>query len=108
MSDPSPPPDSRRVRLWKAAESAGVTLRTILVTVAVVALAFLLGKLIFRLRAVLLLSTVSGFSAVILSPLVVALQRWRIPRRGAAVAMVTLWGVVMFIGLTVAFGYPLV
>ncbi len=108
MSDPSPPPDSRRVRLWKAAESAGVPLRTILVTVAVVALAFLLGKLIFRLRDVLLLIVVSGFIAVILNPLVVALQRWRIPRRGAAVAMVTLWGVVVFIGLTVAFGYPLV
>jgi predicted PurR-regulated permease PerM len=108
MSDPSPPPDSRRVRLWKAAESAGVPLRTILVSVAVVALAFLLGKLIFRLRDVLLLIVVSGFIAVILNPLVVALQRWRIPRRGAAVAMVTLWGVVVFIGLTVAFGYPLV
>jgi len=108
MSDPSPLPDSRRVRLWKAAESAGVPLRTILVSVAVVALAFLLGKLIFRLRDVLLLIVVSGFIAVILNPLVVALQRWRIPRRGAAVAMVTLWGVVVFIGLTVAFGYPLV
>ncbi|HEX3922799.1 MAG TPA: AI-2E family transporter [Streptosporangiaceae bacterium] len=108
MSDPSPPPDSRRVRLWRTAEAAGVPLRTILVTVAVVALAFLLGKLIFRLRDVLLLIVVAGFIAVILNPLVVALQRWRIPRRGAAVAMVTLWGVVVFFGLTVAFGYPLV
>jgi predicted PurR-regulated permease PerM len=83
-------------------------LRTILVSVLVVALAFLLGKLIFRLRDVLLLIVVAGFIAVILNPLVVALQRWRIPRRGAAVAMVTLWGVVVFFGLTVAFGYPLV
>jgi len=108
MSAPLPPPDSRRVRLWRAAESAGIPLRTILVTVAVVALAFLLGKVIFRLRDVLLLIVVSGFIAVILNPLVVALQRWRIPRRGAAVAMVTLWGVVVFFGLTLAFGYPLV
>jgi predicted PurR-regulated permease PerM len=108
MSAPLPPPDSRRVRLWRAAESAGVPLRTILVSVLVVALAFLLGKLIFRLRDVLLLIVVAGFIAVILNPLVVALQRWRIPRRGAAVAMVTLWGVVVFFGLTVAFGYPLV
>ena len=108
MPDNSPPPDSRRARLWKAAESAGVPLRTILVTVAVVALAYLLGKLIFRLRDVLLLIVVAGFIAVILNPLVVALQRWRIPRRGWAVAVVTLWGLLVFVGLTVAFGFPLV
>jgi predicted PurR-regulated permease PerM len=108
MSDDSPPPISRRGRLWEATESKGIPLRTILVTVAVVAVAFLLGKLIFRLRDVLLLIVVSGFVAVILNPLVVALQRWRIRRRGAAVAMVTLWGVVVFFGLTLAFGYPLV
>jgi predicted PurR-regulated permease PerM len=107
MPDNSPPPDSRRARLWKSAESAGVPLRTILVTVAVVAGAFLLGKLIFRLRDVILLIVVAGFLAVILNPLVVALQRWKIPRRGWAVALVTLWSVLVFIGLTVAFGLPL-
>jgi predicted PurR-regulated permease PerM len=108
MSDPSPPPDSRRARLWKAAESAGVPLRTILVAVLVVALAYLLGKLIFRLRDVILVVVVSGFIALLLNPLVVALQRWKIKRRGAAVAVVTLWGLLVFVGLTVAFGYPLV
>jgi predicted PurR-regulated permease PerM len=108
MPDNSPPPDSRRARLWKSAESAGVPLRTILVSVAVVAAAFLLGKLIFRLRDVLLLIVVAGFLAIILNPLVVALQRWKIPRRGWAVALVTLWSVLVFIGLTVAFGLPLV
>jgi predicted PurR-regulated permease PerM len=108
MPDNSPPPDSRRARLWKSAESAGVPLRTILVSVAVVAAAFLLGKLIFRLRDVLLLIVVAGFLAIILNPLVVALQRWKIPRRGWAVAVVTLWSVLVFIGLTVAFGLPLV
>ncbi len=92
MPDNSPPPDSRRARLWKSAESAGVPLRTILVTVAVVAAAFLLGKLVYRLRDVILLIVVAGFVAVILNPLVVALQRWKIPRRGWAVALVTLWG----------------
>jgi predicted PurR-regulated permease PerM len=107
MPDNSPPPDSRRARLWKSAESAGVPLRTILVTVAVVAGAFLLGKLIFRLRDVILLIVVAGFLAVILNPLVVALQQWKIPRRGWAVALVTLWSVLVFIGLTVAFGLPL-
>jgi predicted PurR-regulated permease PerM len=108
MPDNSPPPDSRRARLWKSAESAGVPLRTILVSVAVVAAAFLLGKLIFRLRDVILLIVVAGFLAIILNPLVVALQRWKIPRRGWAVALVTLWSVLVFIGLTVAFGLPLV
>jgi predicted PurR-regulated permease PerM len=107
MPDNSPPPDSRRARLWKSAESAGVPLRTILVSVAVVAAAFLLGKLIFRLRDVILLIVVAGFLAIILNPLVVALQRWKIPRRGWAVAVVTLWSVLVFIGLTVAFGLPL-
>ena len=50
---------------------------------------------------------VAGFVALILNPLVVALQRWRIRRRGWAVAVVTLWAVLVFAGLAVAFGYPL-
>jgi len=108
MPDSSPPPDSRRARLWKSAESAGVPLRTILVTVAVVAAAFLLGKLIFRLRDVILLIVVAGFLAIILNPFVVFLQRWKIKRRGWAVTIVTLWAVLVFIGLTLAFGVPLV
>ncbi len=103
-----PQPDTRRARLWKAAESRGIPLRTILVTVAVVAVAYLLGKLVYRLRDVFLLIVVAGFIALILNPLVVALQRWRIKRRGWAVATVTLWGLIVFFGLTVAFGLPLV
>jgi predicted PurR-regulated permease PerM len=106
--DSPPPPDSRRARLWHAAESKGIPLRAILVTVAVVAGAYLLGKLIYRLRDVILLILVAGFLALILNPLVVALQRWRIPRRGWAVAVVTLVGLLVFFGLTAAFGYPLV
>jgi predicted PurR-regulated permease PerM len=108
MPDDSPPPDSRRARLWHAAESRGIPLRTILVTVAVVAATFLLGKLIYRLRDVILLIVVAGFLALLLNPFVVALQRWRIPRRGWAVAVVTLLGLLVFFGLTAAFGYPLV
>jgi predicted PurR-regulated permease PerM len=108
MPDSSPPPDSRRARLWKSAESAGVPLRTILVTVGVVAAAFLLGKLIFRLRDVILLMVVAGFLALILNPFVVYLQRWKIKRRGWAVTVVTLWGLLVFVGLTLAFGLPLV
>jgi len=108
MPDSSPPPDSRRARLWKAADSAGVPLKTILVTVAVVAAAFLLGKLVYRLRDVILLIVVAGFLAVILNPLVVALQHWKIRRRGWAVAVVTLWGLLVFLGLLLLFGLPLV
>jgi predicted PurR-regulated permease PerM len=108
MADEMPQPDTRRARLWKAAAIRGIPLRTILVTVAVVAVAFLLGKLIYRLRDVLLLILVAGFIALILNPVVVALQRWRIKRRGWAVAIVTLWAVIVFIGLALAFGLPLV
>jgi predicted PurR-regulated permease PerM len=50
---------------------------------------------------------VAGFIALILNPLVVALQRWRIRRRGWAVAIVSVWAVLVFAGLLAAFGYPL-
>ena len=50
----------------------------------------------------------AGFIALILNPLVVPLQRWKVRRRGWAVAVVTLWAVLVFVGLAVAFGYPLV
>ncbi len=39
---------------------------------------------------------VAGFIALILNPLVVALQRWRIRRRGWAVAIVSVWAVLVF------------
>ena len=68
-------------RLWAAAADRGVPLATILTSVAVVAAAFLAGKLIYRLRDVLLMLTVAGFVALILNPLVLYLQR-----RGSGVA----------------------
>jgi predicted PurR-regulated permease PerM len=107
MPDNLPPADTRLGRLWKASESRGIPLRTILVTALVLVLVYLAGKLIYRLRDVILLVLVAGFVAVLLNPLVVALQRWRIRRRGLAVAVVTLWGLLVFAGLAVAFGYPL-
>jgi len=64
----------------------------------VVALAYLAGKLAYRLRDVILLIAVAGFIALILNPLVVYVQR-RIPRRGWAVAIVTVWAAVVFTGL---------
>jgi len=73
-----------------------------------VVLVFLAAKVVYRLRDVILIVVVAGFVAVILNPLVVALQRWHIRRRGVAVAVVTLWALIAFLGLAVAFGYPLV
>jgi predicted PurR-regulated permease PerM len=94
-------------RLRDAAAKRGVPLATILVTVAVVVLTYLAGKLAYRIRDVLLMIAVAGFVSLILNPLVVALQRWRIRRRGWAVTLVASWTVLVFIGLLAAFGYPL-
>jgi predicted PurR-regulated permease PerM len=107
VSNDAPPPTTRRARLWAAAGVRGIPLRAILATVAVVVVVFLLGKVVYRLKDVILLILVAAFIAVILNPLVVALQRWKIKRRGWAVAVVTLWAVLVFIGLSVAFGVPL-
>jgi predicted PurR-regulated permease PerM len=112
------PPITRRARLWRAAEANHVPLRAILVAVAVVVATYLAGKLVYRLRDVILLIVVAGFVALILNPLVLAVQRWinpgrkaapdkPLPRRGWAVAVVTLLGLLVFTGLAVAFGYPL-
>jgi len=103
-----PPPQGRLARLWKAAELRKVPLRTIVVTVAVVAAAYLAGKLIYRLRDILLLMAVAGFVALLLNPIVVLLQRHLFPRRGTAVAIVTILAGLVFVGLAVAFGTPLV
>jgi len=102
------PPQTRRARLWRTAESQGIPLRAILATVAVVVVTFMAGKLLYRLRDVVLLMAVAGFVALLLNPLVVYLQRWKVPRRGFAVAIVTFWAVVVFAGLAIAFGYPLI
>ena len=108
MTDESPQPDGRLARLWKAADLRHVPLRTILVTVAVVAATYLSGKLIYRLRDIVLLVMVGGFIALLLNPIVVLLQKRLVRRRGAAVAIVTLLAVLVFFGLVLAFGSPLV
>jgi predicted PurR-regulated permease PerM len=93
--------------MLKAARARGIPLPTILATVAVVLVVYLLANLVYRLRDVILLIVVAGFVALLLNPLVVALQGWGIRRRGGAVAVVTLVALLMFIGLAVAFGYPI-
>ena len=91
-----------------AAAARGVPLATILVTVAVVVLTYLAGKLAYRLRDVILMVVAAGFLTLLLNPLVVALQRWGIRRRGWAVTAVAVWLVLAFAGLMAVFGYPLV
>jgi predicted PurR-regulated permease PerM len=85
----------------------GVPLRAILATVAVVVVVYIAAKLLYHLRDVILLLVVAGFAALILNPLVVKLQAGGIRRRGWAVAVVTLLGLLVFLALAVAFGYPL-
>ena len=104
-ADPGPPP-TRVERIRTRAAARGVPLAAILVTVGIVVLTFLAGKLIYRLRDVILLIVVAGFLALILNPFVVFVQRWA-PRRGWAVTIVTIAAIVVFGALVVAFGYPL-
>jgi predicted PurR-regulated permease PerM len=106
VTDP-PPPQGRLARLFRYADARHVPLRTIVVTVAVVAATYLAGLLIYRLRTLVLLIIVAGFVALLLNPLVVLLQR-RIPRRGLAVTVVTLAALVVFAVLAYALGNPLV
>jgi predicted PurR-regulated permease PerM len=99
---------SRRSILFKRADARGVPLMTILVTIGVIILVYFTGKLLYRLRDILLLMVVGGFIALILNPMVTWLQRWKIHRRGFAVLIVMGLAVLVFIGLAFAFGYPLV
>ena len=103
-----PPPRSRFERLLRDAEWRRVPLLTILVTVGVVVAVYLAGKLLYRIKDIVLLILVAGFISLLLNPIVVLVQRKLVPRRGGAVAIVTLWATLVFIGLAVAFGYPLV
>ena len=103
-----PPPRSRFERLLRAADRRHVPLITILVTVGVVAATYLAGRLLYRLKDIVLLILVAGFIALLLNPVVGVVQQRLFPRRGAAVAIVTLLATLVFIGLAVAFGYPLV
>jgi predicted PurR-regulated permease PerM len=95
-------------RIWRAADRSGVPLRTIITAVLVVGAFYLAAKLVYRLRDVVLLLLVAGFIALILNPLVLLLQRYVVRRRGFAVTIVAVAALVVFLGLAVAFGYPLV
>jgi predicted PurR-regulated permease PerM len=99
---------SRLDRLWNASERRRVPLRTIIAAVLAVAFFYLAGKLLYRLRDVLLLLLVAGFLALVLNPVVRLLEKYVVKRRGFAVAVVALLALAVFVGLAFAFGYPLV
>jgi predicted PurR-regulated permease PerM len=101
-----PRPPSRYERLRSAATRRGIPLPAILTTCGVVVAIYLAGKLAYRMRDVLLMILVAGFIAAILNPMVVYVQR-HVRRRGWAVAVVLGWATLVFIGLAVLFGYPL-
>ena len=103
-----PQSESRRSRLFEVAAANGIPLGTILATVGVVVVVYLAGRLVYKLREILLLMVVAGFIALLVNPAVVGLRRLGIKRRGSAVAIVTALVVVAFGGLAFAFGYPLV
>lgn len=100
--------ESRRARMFERAQLNNVPLKTIFVTILSVVAVYALAKLLYRLRDVLLLMLVGGFLALVLNPLVDGLERWKIRRRGVAVAIVTLAAVVVFSALAFVFGDPLV
>ncbi len=101
-------PESRRARLWEWAEDRRIPLPTILMAVGVVVATYLAGKVIYKLREVILIIVVAGFVALLLNPLLLILKRLGVKRRGSAVAIVTAFALVVFLGLAFAFGYPLV
>ena len=107
MPDVEEAPETRRGRLWEAAEERGVPLRTILATVAIVVAVYLSGRLIYKLREIFLLLVVAGFVSLLLNPAVSLFQR-KVKRRGVAVGIVTFVALLVFAGLAVGFGYPLV
>lgn len=113
-------PQTRRSRLLERAAQRGVPLAAILTVAAVAVAIYLAGILLYRLRQLVLIVVVAGFIALLLNPVVVALQRLGraadrrtghlgvLARRGVAVGIVSVSAVLAFIGLATAFGYPLV
>jgi predicted PurR-regulated permease PerM len=106
------PPDrdagpAARGRVFRRADASNVPLRTILVTIFIVAGVYLGALVLYRLRVLVMLMLVGCFVALILNPAVRRLESWRF-RRGWAVATVTFVALVAFVGLAFSFGYPLI
>ena len=75
--------------MLRIADLNQVPILTILFSVLAVAGVYIFGQITYHLRNILLLGLVGGFLALILNPLVLFLQTWKVKRRGAAVAIVT-------------------
>ncbi len=101
-------PDTRRARIIQRAARNNVPLNTILTTIAVIVAVYFAGKLLYRLRDLMMLLVVGGFIALILNPAVIWLQKVGVGRRGIAVLIVSVVSAVVFLLLAFAFGYPLV
>jgi predicted PurR-regulated permease PerM len=101
-----PRPPARRERLRSAAAARGIPLPAILTTCGVVVAIYLAGKVAYRMRDILLMILVAGFIAAILNPMVGYVQR-HVRRRGWAVAVVIGWATLVFIGVAILFGHPL-
>ena len=68
FDDQSIPHDTRRARIIERAAVNNVPLNTILVTIFVIVAVFFTGKLLYRLRDLVMLLLVGGFIALILNP----------------------------------------
>ena len=97
----------RKVRI-PSVDWSRIPFGTIFVTVGTVVAVYVGGKVLYQLREVVLIMIVGGFIALLVNPLVLALQRSGIRRRGLAVGLVTSMTVLVFGGLAVLFGTPLV
>jgi predicted PurR-regulated permease PerM len=101
-------PETRRRAMLRTADLNSVPVLSILFAIFAVVAVYISGQVIYHLRDLLMLGLVGGFIALILNPMVIALQHWRVKRRGGAVAIVTFAALVIFLGLAVLFGYPLI
>ena len=88
--------ETRRARIILRAKLNDVPLLTIITAVMVVVAVYLTGKLLYRLRDILLLMLVGGFIALLLNPMVDGLERWKIKRRGYAVTIVAVATIIVF------------
>ena len=98
---------SRRARILRRADLSNVPILTIVTTVLVVAVVYLGAMAFYRLRELIMLLVAGGFVALVLNPLVEMIERRHV-RRGLAVAVVVFVSLLAFVGLAVAFGYPMV
>jgi len=102
------PTRTRRDSWLRSLSLSRVPFATIFATVGTVVVVYLLGTVLYRLRDLVLIMVVGGFIALLVDPLVLALQRLGIRRRGVGVAIVSLATILAFGGLAFAFGSPLV